>query len=107
MALITIDTLRGHLKLPSDVHVEDAELNDFIRQAEDMVLGYIARPDDDEQAAMIAAWTTMTVPASVSAAVLKMAMAFWRYRDEPIPESIWENVAAILQMAGYRRPVAV
>lgn len=111
MALIDLSLLKRHLKLPLDVTAEDAELDLYRAQAEAVVVGFITRPDDEDQAEEIAGWDEESVPPAVQAAVLRQAMEFYRYRgdDEKGPVTEWgvlsPGVEGILTATGYRRPV--
>lgn len=112
MGLIELGLLKRHLKLPLDVTAEDQELDEYRQQAEELVVNFITRPDDEDQAEEIEGWTEDTCPASVKAAVLKQAMELYRFRgdDESGPKRVGHgalapDIEATLIASGYRRPV--
>lgn len=108
--MVSLDLFRAHVAQPADA-TADVLLESYLRQAEEMVVNFITRADDEDQAATIAAWDEETVPASVQAAVLRQAAELWRFRgdDETAPTmeygEIAPQVANILIASGYRRPV--
>lgn len=81
-ALVDLETFRRHLKLDGAGTQEDATLSRMLDAATDVVLDYIARPDDEEWTATITAWTVETVPPRVSAAVLMQATELYGYRGD-------------------------
>jgi hypothetical protein len=108
--LVSLATFRNHLK-GDNSPAEDPDLVMKIAQAEEIVLAYIARTDDESYTATIAAWTEDTVPRSVQAAILMQALELYRFRgdDEKGPErdhgDMSPSVKAVLTASGYRRPV--
>jgi hypothetical protein len=113
MPLITLATAKLHIGETSTAR--DTDLTLKLAQAEAIVLAYIARPSDDDWTAMLAAWTDATVPKPVQAAVLLMFGELVRDRGDEDPNlrqrstqelgDLPHDVAALLRVSGYRRPV--
>lgn len=86
-SLVTLQQLKGHLKLPDlgspDPREEDLEIK--LDAAEEIVLGHIARTDDEDWTAAIAAWTEETVPRRIKVAILMQAADLYRFRGDDAP----------------------
>lgn len=108
--LVDLAVVKLHLRAPSTT-AEDELITLYAAQAQEIVLNYITRVDDEDQATLIASWDEDTVPASIQAAILKQTMELYRFRGDDTDEPTRGNgeiapaVVAILAAAGYRRPV--
>ncbi len=71
MALITKEQAKGHLLI--DFDDRDADLEMKMAQAEEIVIGYLKKPDHG--------WTEATVPKTVQAAILLVLTAPFDDRD--------------------------
>jgi hypothetical protein len=84
--LVSIEMLKGHLRLPLDYTAEDEDLQLKLDQATVIVLDFVNQRVSDAEAwaLTVAAWTDETVPAQVQAAILNQAAYLWRFRgDDP------------------------
>lgn len=113
MALVSLETAKAHLR--ETAHDIDADLDLKLEAAEAIVLGYIARPSDEDWTATIAGWTEATVPAPVRMAILIMVADLWRDRGDEDPNlrqrsaqelgDLPQEVSALLKVTGYRSSV--
>lgn len=96
MALIvTLAQLQAHLRLPvgqsSPLTDQEADLELKLEIAQDLVLAYVARPDDEDWTARLAMWVegevtspATEVPARVKAAILMQAAELWGFRGDDL-----------------------
>lgn len=107
--VLTLTEAKSHLRITHD-H-EDADLNDKLLAATQVVIDYLTRRDTGDGAtwnAAMAAWTTDTVPASVKAAMLVQFGELTRTRGDDQaqefqrPTSLSPTVMALLMR--YRDP---
>lgn len=105
-------TLAQVKRVAGITHTEhDFLLQMYIDQATDTILNYIERVDDEDWTAETDAWTEETVPGDVKAALLKLAVKFFRFRgdsvagEEPQPDHgfLPRDIVALLHR--YRDPV--
>jgi ubiquinone biosynthesis protein COQ9 len=89
--LVSLQQLKRELRLPDSTE-EDDVLARKLAEAQELCLHYVdQRKGDDESeewSETIAGWTADTAPAQVTAAILELAVALWRFRgdDEKPPK---------------------
>lgn len=84
--LISLDVLKGHLRLPPDYKSEDDDLQLKLDMATVVVLDFVNQRVSDAEAwaLTVAGWTEDTVPLQVQAAILNQAAYLYRFRgDDP------------------------
>lgn len=86
--LVTLAQAKAHLRLPTDVTADDADLQLKLEVAQELVLDYVAqRVDDaDDWSATVAAWDEDTVPKRVQQAILLQFAELWRFRGDDDPD---------------------
>lgn len=65
---------------------EDAKLQLMIDGATAAIVAYIERPDDEDWADEIAAWTETTAPRDIKAAAFEMTDYLWRFRGGEVAQ---------------------
>jgi len=80
--LVDLETLKRHLGLDGTGTVFDTLLETLLTSATDVVLGYLARPEDEDWTATIASWTDETLPPRIAAAILMQAAEMYGYRGD-------------------------
>lgn len=110
MAIITIEQARKHLRLPWLADESDLELTKAA--AEEILLAYLARPDDAVWTATIESWTgspAVPAPRAVQlAALMQLAYLYTNRGDERVQQvvgAVSPDAAAMLLASGYRDPV--
>lgn len=103
----TTDDARRHMRWPILAgSPDDADLQAKLDAAEEVVLAFIARPNDATRTAEIAGWTgsPVTVPALVKLAILMQCADFCSHRgDERLEQrGIAPEVEAMLRASGHR-----
>jgi hypothetical protein len=95
MALVTLAEAKIRAKLPLDVAIEDGTLADLLATAEELVLDYVTQKlsatDAAAWAATVEAWTRISAPRRIRAAILTQFTEMQRYRGDdgaadPAPE---------------------
>jgi hypothetical protein len=104
--LIDLEVAKDHLNVTDPRH--DLRIERMVTQAQAIVLEYIARSSDTAWTATIAAWTEVTVPPVVQAAILLQLGELYRYRgDDEMPKrdegDLAPGVKSLLRR--YRDPV--
>ena len=87
--LITLQQAKNHLRLSDwgeSPNPEDDDLELKIDAAEAAVKTYIERSDDEDWADEIAAWTEITVPRDIKAAVFEMVSYLYRFRGDDVAQ---------------------
>lgn len=74
MEILDLDQAKEHLKMSHTDHADD-DIELKLRQAHDIVAGYISTPVAEREA-----WDDETAPARVVAAVLVVLEELWRFR---------------------------
>jgi hypothetical protein len=84
-------------KLHASIHHDQADdlLEVYLVQAHEIVVGRIldSMPADDSRRGTVEAWTAMTAPAQIKAAILHQFAELERFRgdDEPSAAPKWED----------------
>ena len=89
VAWITLDELKAQLYI---THTwDDVPLTALLTQASTAILLYLGPRGDP-------AWTALTVPSDIKAAVLKLAVAWWAARGAPIAKDdlVWQAIDLLL-----------
>jgi hypothetical protein len=105
--LVTLEEFKRHLRLPEDLTEQDDDLTLKLKLAQEIVLDYIAREDED-WTAEIAAWTNEDVPGPVQAAILVQGAELFRFRgDSDAPQRDVGDLAPLVKsyLRRYRDPV--
>ena len=82
--LITLKQAKQHLKLPTDVTSEDADLLLKLQIAQDWIIDYVTqnREDNDAWSTTVQAWEADTAPKQVLAAILVQFGVLYRNRGD-------------------------
>lgn len=100
MTLATLEDFKHQLGLPLDGGTDDGLLQMKLEQATFLVLQWITRSDDTDQAAEIATWAVdpaggsppdVPVPWDVHAAVLQWASELYRFRGDDLDDVKRDN----------------
>lgn len=86
---ITLEQLKAQLYITHSW--DDVALGELSTAASTAILGYLGPRGDP-------AWTALTVPADIRAAVLKLAVAMWAGRGLPVSrdDAVWRDVGLLL-----------
>lgn len=113
--LVTLEHGVRHLKLGpyvggSPLSEREADVQAKLDAAEAIVLTHIARADDADWTAEIAAWTDVTVPRRIQAAILLQLGELWRFRGDDAAQDIPKREPGFLSptvdalLKNYRDP---